>query len=151
DCMEHRTITTISVPQRLALVVMICVLIWFGWQWNRRHDRSVPVPESTAASPTVAASRPSVASANLRLRPREFAGTESPEAKVATKLSQFARSRYELAQALARRHNVVVPREVEDFFAALQSGNWDEIERRFEAINGGDSSAGHASKRSPEV
>ncbi len=77
-------------------------------------------------------------------------GEPTAEETVARKLAQFAISRLEFAHALARRHNVQVSPDVERFFAAIQSGNWDEIETAFKKINGGDASAGHAD-RSPDV
>jgi hypothetical protein len=70
----------------------------------------------------------------------------NPEQIVAAKLTQFARSRREFAVALARRHNVDVAPEVEEFFAAVESGNWDEIEAAFKKISGGDSSAGQTAR-----
>jgi hypothetical protein len=42
---------------------------------------------------------------------------------------------------------VEVSADVEQFFSAVQTGNWDEIEAAFQKINGGDSSAGHADRR----
>jgi hypothetical protein len=66
-------------------------------------------------------------------------------------LAQFAQSRRGLAHALARRHNVEVSQDVERFFDALESGDWDRIEAAFKIINGGDSSAGHADRRAPDV
>jgi hypothetical protein len=74
----------------------------------------------------------------------------SPEQIVAKKLSQFARSRREFAKELARKHNVQMPPEVERFFAAVESGNWDAIEAAFKKINGGNSSASQA-ERAPGV
>ncbi len=73
------------------------------------------------------------------------------EETVARKLAQFAQSRRDLAQALARRHGVQVSPDVERFFAAVESGNWDNIEAAFKKINGGDSSAGHSSGRPPGI
>lgn len=73
------------------------------------------------------------------------------EEVVARKLSQFARSRREFVHALARRHNVNVPDDVERFFDAVESGNWEAIEAAFAKINGGDSSAGHNDKRPPGI
>lgn len=70
---------------------------------------------------------------------------------VAGKLSHFARSRRDLAYALAERHGVQVSGDVERFFAAVESGRWDDIESAFKKINGGDSSASWADTRPPEV
>jgi len=69
---------------------------------------------------------------------------------VSAKLAQFAHSRRELAHALAQRHSVEVPLDVELFFAAVESGDWNRIEVAFKRINGGDSSAGQA-ERPPGV
>jgi hypothetical protein len=60
---------------------------------------------------------------------------------VTKKLGQFARSRRDYALRLAQRHGVQVTPEVEQFFATVESGNWDAIEIAFKKINGGDSSA----------
>jgi hypothetical protein len=73
------------------------------------------------------------------------------EEVVARKLSQFARSRRDYMYALARRHNVEVLGDVERFFDAVESGNWEAIEAAFKKINGGDGSAGHNKDRPPEV
>jgi len=83
---------------------------------------------------------------NARLAPEATA-----EEVVARKLSQFARSRRDYMYALARRHNVEVLGDVERFFDAVESGNWEAIEAAFKKINGGDGSAGHSKDRPPEV
>ena len=70
---------------------------------------------------------------------------------VAGKLSQFARSRREHVHALGRRHGVEVTADVERFFDAVESGDWDAIEVAFRKINGGDSSAGHSDTRPPGI
>ena len=70
---------------------------------------------------------------------------------MATKLTQFARSRRELAHALARRHGITVPDGVERFFAAVESGDWDRISAAFAEIHGGDTSGSQHSGRTPEV
>lgn len=70
---------------------------------------------------------------------------------VTAKLARFVQSRREFALALARRHHVQMPAEVERFFAAVESGKWDDIKATFDRINGGDSSASGSDKRAPEV
>lgn len=60
--------------------------------------------------------------------------TFSAEEIVAGKLVQFTRSRRELAREMARRKGVAVPEDVERFFDALESGNWDEIERQWKIL-----------------
>src|SRR5438445_10644202 len=54
---------------------------------------------------------------------------------VAGKLAQFARSRREIVQGLARRAKVQVPDEVERFFDAVEAGDWDEINATFDAFH----------------
>jgi hypothetical protein len=82
---------------------------------------------------------------------RTSAEPASAEEIVMRKLAQFGRQRREYMYALARRRNVQVPDDVERFFDAVESGDWERIEAAFNKINGGDSSAGHTSKRTPEV
>jgi hypothetical protein len=75
----------------------------------------------------------------------------SAEQIVAARMKQFAQSRREIMRAMARQKNIEVPALVERFFDALEGGDWAEIEAAFDAINGGESNAGHSSERLPEV
>ena len=70
-----------------------------------RRSFSVPIPERTA------------------------------EEIVAGKVVQFGRSRGELVRAAGRRAQKDVPPEVEKFFDALESGNWEEIEKHWKALS----------------
>lgn len=54
-------------------------------------------------------------------------------------------------RAMAKQKNITAPDAVERFFDAVESGHWNEIETAFNAINGGDGSAGQEPKRLPEV
>ena len=69
---------------------------------------------------------------------------------VAGKLSQFTRSRRELARAMAKRKGARVPVEVERFFDSLESGNWPEIDSQFNAL-GKQSGQYEGSTHSPEL
>jgi hypothetical protein len=53
---------------------------------------------------------------------------------VAEKVSQFARGRQELVEAMAKQFNVPVPEEVNRFFAAAQAGRWEETTNLFAAL-----------------
>jgi hypothetical protein len=75
----------------------------------------------------------------------------TPEEIVTRKLAQFGRSRRALAYGLAHRHNIEMSGDVERFFDAVESGNWDEIKAAFDKINGGEPNAGGSERRSPEV
>jgi hypothetical protein len=53
---------------------------------------------------------------------------------VASKVNQFARSRREMVHAIGRRSGKQVPGEVEQFFDAIESGRWEDIEARWDAL-----------------
>lgn len=84
----------------------------------------------------------------IRPGPRQLS---SPAEIVNRKLAQFGRSRRALAYELAKRHNVVVPGDVERFFDAVESGNWVDIKAAFDKISAGEPNAGGSNKRSSEV
>ncbi len=58
----------------------------------------------------------------------------SPEEIVASKVVEFAKDRLRITRAMARRFNVSVAPDVERFFAAVQAGQWDELNADFEAL-----------------
>jgi len=60
----------------------------------------------------------------------------SAEEVVAEKLARFGQSRRGLAHALARRHQVEMPAEVEQFFDAVETGDWEKIEAAFKVLDG---------------
>lgn len=118
-----------------------------------------PEPEQRGLSPAASAGRPAHAPesrmgarAERWVRIAKLPSAERPASEVVReKVAQFGRSRRELALKLASRKGVQMTPEIENFFAAVESGQWERIEQTFKAINGGDSSAGHTSARSPEV
>jgi hypothetical protein len=68
-------------------------------------------------------------------RPGARAGRgRSAEEIVSAKVVQFARSRREFVYAIGRRAKKEVPKEVEEFFDALERGNWGEIEALFKGF-----------------
>jgi len=131
------------------LVVLIAVLM--PRSRNPSSDRtSTTNAPPLANAPLEGAAR--IASARRGLNfGTKLAPVKTAEEIVAGKLAQFARSRRQLAYALARRHGVEVPDAVKRFFDAVETGNWDEIQARFKAINGGDFSASHGGGRPPGV
>ena len=127
----------------LALVVMRC-----------EHRRAAQLSTATTDSgaPVV-----SVANNSLEMPDEQWIRTarktvpEPPEQIVREKLANFGRSRRVLAERLAQKHGLGLTPEVEAFFAAIESGDWEQIEATFKAINGGDSSAGSSHTRSTAV
>ncbi len=58
----------------------------------------------------------------------------SPQQVVAEKLFKFGQLRHQVVRDLAKRRNVPVPEEVEKFFAALETGRWDDIDAAHRAL-----------------
>src|SRR5262249_54926610 len=102
----------------------------------RRPRHHEPMTNAAAQAATGAAGAAGCSAIDLRLlaRPSRHAPAPTAEEVVANKLTQFAESRRSLAQALARRHKVDVPGDVERFFAAVASGQWEEIEAAFGSL-----------------
>ncbi len=138
----------------LWLLVAICALtVFIAWLGTR--PRPEPASAPFAADPALPGAIALARRFESSFKQRDVAQPApqpalTAEEIVARKLAQFARSRRQLAYALARRHDVKVSSDVEQFFAAVESGNWDNIEAAFKKINGGDSSAGQA-ERPPGV
>ena len=124
------------------------LLLFFGIQRRFTEDGFNMGDGSATAQPASGESRVEIRIPRAR---RASAEPASAEEIVAQKLAQFGRQRREYMYALARRRNVQVPDEVERFFDAVESGDWERIEAAFKKINGGDSSAGHTSNRTSEV
>jgi tetratricopeptide (TPR) repeat protein len=59
---------------------------------------------------------------------------KTAEEIVAEKVSKFAQNRRAIASRIARRMNQDVPPEIEAFFDAVESGNWDEIHSRWKEL-----------------
>jgi len=59
---------------------------------------------------------------------------QTAEEIVATKVSLFGKKRRELVHAMARKFNIDVPSDVERFFAAVESGRWEEIDAAHAAL-----------------
>jgi tetratricopeptide (TPR) repeat protein len=64
-----------------------------------------------------------------RLPPAQVTTTPTAEEIVAGKVLQFGRSRRELVREISRRTGKKIPAEVEQFFDAVESGDWNEIDR----------------------
>ena len=69
--------------------------------------------------------------------PRHRATSDAPSAAeeiVARKFAEFSKRRRALVHAIAKHFNVEVPSDVERFFAAVDSGKWEEIDAAHEAL-----------------
>jgi hypothetical protein len=135
------------------IAVMVVLIVLFIALRDRERAR----PPLTGAAAQTNAPQPEIDSTRSGSMPGFRSPRSAPVAPasaeeiVAAKQKQFARSRRDIMRAMAKQKNIAVPDVVERFFDALESGDWSEIEPAFNAINGGDDSAGQASTRLPEV
>jgi tetratricopeptide (TPR) repeat protein len=101
-----------------------------------RHRGETPQSNDSAARSTP---DDAVANGKAVRVPRARPGAAlTAEEIVSGKVRQYARLRRDYVHALARRANKRVPSEVEEFFDALERGNWEEIESRFKALRPGE-------------
>lgn len=122
--------------------------------------RSPPRQDSSPghASATSNVAEPNQTGRNLSAHPqktvhRSRSGSSpvpTPEEIVTTKVAQFGRTRRDLVHAVARRSQKEVPPEVERFFDAIESGNWDDIKAQWDALSKR-SGQYEGSKHSPEL
>src|SRR6476660_4224681 len=66
--------------------------------------------------------------------PRPTKLTASAEEIVASKVDQFARDRLRIARAMAKRKNIELPPEVEQFFNAVGAGRWEELNDLYKSL-----------------
>jgi tetratricopeptide (TPR) repeat protein len=94
---------------------------------NASPDSRNPITtESTEARPNKRAFQRSTASIT--------APAPTAEEIVARKVVQFGKNRRELVHAIAKRFNVTVPDDVEQFFDAVEGGRWEEIDAAHNAL-----------------
>lgn len=130
------------------VAVLLLLLVWRR-EGGAEQDLAMPVagtPISSKSTPDNSKSAPTWRGSRTSAAPAQTA-----EEIVAAKLKRFAQIRRGTMRAMARAKNVTVPALVEQFFDAVETGDWAQIKAAFDAINGGDTTAGHTSKRSPEV
>ncbi len=116
--------------------VMLLLILLLPRPDNRRHPSAEGHQDRLGSTPSDRSSW-----AERRERARRFfhhrtsAGSDpSPEEVVAGKVSQFGRMRHQLVREIARRTHTSIPSEVEAFFKAVEAGDWDEINTRWEAM-----------------
>ena len=118
-----------------------------------KTPRPVPVAPSNPpiVAPSATTASPGPLPGGIGAPPLTASSEPSPEQIVAAKVAAFAESRRMYAHKLAERHGVEIPVEVERFFDAVHSGDWEAIEAAFQTIHGGDSSSSVSNRRAPEL
>ena len=105
------------------LILLIVLLLRQG------DEKSTSSTDSANGPPPVAGDSSSESGGPPLRRASKGDGVLTAEEIVAGKVKQFARSRREFVRMLARRASKEVPSEVEQFFDALEAGNWEEVQR----------------------
>jgi hypothetical protein len=118
------------------MILIGCALILLLGLLHVRHSSEVASNLTSTKTTEAEASRDSsgVEGTRWRIQRTSTVPALSAEAIVAGKLLQFTRSRRELARTMAKRKGVEMPKDVERFFDALESGNWAEIDSQFAAL-----------------
>jgi tetratricopeptide (TPR) repeat protein len=135
----------------VSTLILLMILLMIG----RTGPPGPRAGTSRNAAGGVTDQRPDVMNAPLRserwVRTPWSTQPEPPEQIVWGKVSKFGQSRRELALRLAEKQGVAMTPEIDAFFRAVEAGDWEQILATFSRINGGDSSAGPAGRRSPEA
>ncbi|HZL42460.1 MAG TPA: tetratricopeptide repeat protein [Verrucomicrobiae bacterium] len=123
---------------RLWIVVLIFLLVIVLSILLPGRHKQPSAGDSADKAASGAASGHASSSFSVTRRPHGFGADRSPAATpeeiVAAKVKQFGRIRRETARGLARHLGKEVPAEVEQFFDAMDSGDWEEIQMRFRGI-----------------
>jgi hypothetical protein len=111
------------------LILLMTLLFRRGDTWLNETT-----PASEGAARATASNGLAEAGAELYRRAPRGTAVQTAEEIVAGKVKQFARSRREIVRRLAKRANRDVPSEVEEFFDALEGGDWGQIEALFKGF-----------------
>ncbi len=109
-----------------------CLLLIVVGLLLRRGGKTTSQTESAARS--TAAGDATGEGKSVRLPRARGSSVLTAEEIVSNKVRQYARLRRDYVRAMARRANKAVPNEVEEFFDALERGNWEEIEALFKGF-----------------
>src|SRR5262245_19123190 len=111
-------------------VLVVLVALFQSAHNEERSPRSVDTQTTEHVTPS------SRWRAEGRLPPRRSSVTSTPTAEevVAGKVNQFGRNRREIVRAIGRRLNKDVPSEVEKFFEAIESGQWEDIDAQWRVL-----------------
>ncbi len=127
--------TIFSARFRWMLLIGCALTLLIGMlRVTQRTEPALRAPSVETASAEASAASTRTERARWFARRTTTAPALTAEEIVAGKLQQFTRSRRELAREMARRKGVAVPDDVERFFDALASGNWEEIDRQWKVL-----------------
>jgi len=122
----------------LWLLAAGCLLLLVLGLFRQRPNDTAAAPQVATSAVSPAASENSSNAARDRLfarlphRRSSFEPAPTPEQVVSNKVSQFARSRRDIVEAMAKKFDLKVPADVERFFAAAEAGHLDELKVLYE-------------------
>jgi len=120
----------------LWLLVAGCLLLTVLGLFRQRPDNSTPAQRPTAARPAASENASNAARdrlfAQLPHRRSSFEPAPTPEQVVANKVARFAGNRREIAEAIAKKFELKRSDEIERFFTAAETGQWEELKTLFE-------------------
>jgi hypothetical protein len=112
--------------------LLLIVLALLSPRW--RDNPAAGPASADMAGPSAAVDSASADRARLRQRRSGSAPAPSAEEIVAGKVSQFVRSRRDIAHAMARRFKIEVPADLERFFDAAEAGRVDEMKALYDSL-----------------
>jgi tetratricopeptide (TPR) repeat protein len=122
-------------PNRWLVPMIICavLLLFFAILLPRPRERRTEKPRATAEVDVAGAARSVAVRRPIYHQPTTGmnSAVQSPEEIVASRLHQFAHNRREYLNTIARRTGKPIPAVVEQFFDALDRGDWDQIKSLF--------------------
>jgi len=121
----------------LWLLAVGCLLLMVLGQF-RKNPETTPSPQGPVAPPTASENSSNAARDRLFARlPHKRTNSEpetapTAEQVVSDKLVQFAHSRRDIAEAIAKKHGLKMTEEIERFFSAAEAGNFEALKGMFE-------------------
>src|SRR5262249_48382591 len=117
------------------LVGAVVLVVLIGLVHTRHAQNRAAIGTPFSATSTVASTDLLVEQASPVLRRSVSAPAFTAEEIVAGKVSQFGRSRREIARGIGRRLGREMPAEVEKFFDAIEGGKWEEIKAQWDVLS----------------
>ena len=115
-----------------AIFVAAIIVLIAGMLLKRSPNETVEISNAASSQETHAspASKTSLPRPRLSTPHRGENPEDTPTAQeiVAGKVIKFGKLRREMVHAMAKRSNAKVPKEVEQFFDAIDGGRWEEID-----------------------
>lgn len=115
-----------------ALVIVVGLLVAFPKQQPENRPGARTTPMSSSDGTTL--HRAATAAPRVLQRTSDVAEPRPAEEILAGKVRQFAASRRAVAHRLAQYFKTQVPSEVERFFNAAETGNWNELDAVFKSL-----------------